>query len=172
MVYQNALCCSNRYRLLWNVEHEILLFVCGISICLNYQYSMNYTQQSDHSITSMYCEKATIHQVTTMLATSKNVLFPGHNHLLTTGTDDPTLSLSPEGQRVQGHQYQWLAWCLWPGNRKFLEVTSMVVTWWLVAFLWSDSKMHYDPQTDSGLSCDIEYEILLFFFYGMSECLY
>ena len=32
-------------------------------------------------------KKATIHQVTTMLATSKNVLFPGHNHLLTTHTD-------------------------------------------------------------------------------------
>ena len=39
---------------------------------------------------------ATIHQVNTMLATSKNVLFPGHNHLLTTGTDDLTLWLSPE----------------------------------------------------------------------------
>ena len=36
-------------------------------------------------------KKATIHQVTTMLATSKNVLFPGHNHLLITGTDDLTL---------------------------------------------------------------------------------
>ena len=35
--------------------------------------------------------KATIHQVTTMLATSKNVLFPGHNHLLSTSTDNPTL---------------------------------------------------------------------------------
>ena len=34
------------------------------------------------------CKKATIHQVTTMLATSKNVLFPGHNHLLTIGTDE------------------------------------------------------------------------------------
>ena len=33
----------------------------------------------------------TIHQLTAMLATSKNVLFPGHNHLLTTGADDPTL---------------------------------------------------------------------------------
>ena len=43
-------------------------------------------------------KKATIHQVTTLLATSKNVLFPGHNHLLTTGTDDPTLWLSPERQ--------------------------------------------------------------------------
>ena len=36
-------------------------------------------------------KKSTIHQVTTMLATSKNVLFPGYNHLLTSGADDPTL---------------------------------------------------------------------------------
>ena len=33
-------------------------------------------------------KKATIHQVTIMLATSKNVLFPGYNHLLTTSADD------------------------------------------------------------------------------------
>ena len=46
-----------------------------------------------------------------MLATNKNVLhvFLGHNHLLTTGTDDPTLCLSPERQQVKGHQYRWLA---------------------------------------------------------------
>ena len=37
------------------------------------------------------CKKATIHQVTTMLATPKNVLFPSHNHMLTTGTDHLTL---------------------------------------------------------------------------------
>ena len=37
------------------------------------------------------CKKGTIHQITTMLATSKNVLFPGHNYLLTTGADDPTI---------------------------------------------------------------------------------
>ena len=36
--------------------------------------------------------KASVHQETSMLATSKNVLFPGHNHLLTTGTDDPSLA--------------------------------------------------------------------------------
>ena len=36
-------------------------------------------------------KKATIHQLTTMLSVSKNGLFPGHNHLLTTGADDPTL---------------------------------------------------------------------------------
>ena len=48
-------------------------------------------------------KKATIHQITTMLSTSKNVL-PGHNHLLTISTDD--LTLSPEHK---GHQHQWLA---------------------------------------------------------------
>ena len=44
-----------------------------------------------------------------MLATAKNVLFPGHNHLLTTGTDDLTFWLSPECQQVKGYQYRWLA---------------------------------------------------------------
>ena len=41
-----------------------------------------------------------------MLATSKNVLFQGHNHLLT------TLIITLAGNRViikvSGHQYQWL----------------------------------------------------------------
>ena len=36
-------------------------------------------------------KEATIDQVTTILATPKNVLFPGHNHLQTTGADDLTL---------------------------------------------------------------------------------
>ena len=35
--------------------------------------------------------KVTMHQVATMLATSKTVQFPGQNHLLTTSTDDPSL---------------------------------------------------------------------------------
>ena len=38
---------------------------------------------------------ATIHQVTIMLATYKNVLFLGPDQLLTTGADDPSLQLSP-----------------------------------------------------------------------------
>ena len=33
---------------------------------------------------------------------------------------------------MKGHQYQWLAVWLWPWNRKFLEVASMVVSWWIV----------------------------------------
>ena len=36
-------------------------------------------------------KKDTIQQVTSMLATSENVLFPDHNHLLTTSADDPAL---------------------------------------------------------------------------------
>ena len=35
--------------------------------------------------------KTTIHQLTTMLTTSEIFLFPGYNHLLTTGADDPSL---------------------------------------------------------------------------------
>ena len=46
-----------------------------------------------------------------MLATSKTVLFPGHNHLLTTGTDDPLLKLTSTRviNKVSGPQHQWLA---------------------------------------------------------------
>ena len=44
-----------------------------------------------------------------MLATSKNVLFPGHNHLLTIGTDDPSLTGAQVIIKVPGHQCRWLA---------------------------------------------------------------
>ena len=35
-------------------------------------------------------QKTTIHRLATMLSTSKYVLYLGHNHLLTTGSDDLT----------------------------------------------------------------------------------
>ena len=44
-----------------------------------------------------------------MLATFKNDLFRGYNHLLTSGADDPTLRLLAKCQRVNDHQYWWLA---------------------------------------------------------------
>ena len=44
-----------------------------------------------------------------MLHTSKNVLFPGHNQLLTTGTDDPSLAGAWAIIKISGHQYQGLA---------------------------------------------------------------
>ena len=48
-----------------------------------------YTRPEPHSGQ----KQNTIHQLTTctVLSTSKNVLYPGHNHLLTTGADDPSL---------------------------------------------------------------------------------
>ena len=54
-------------------------------------------------------QKATIHQVTAMLATSKTVLFTGHNHLLTTNADYPSLAGARAIIKVSGHQHQWLA---------------------------------------------------------------
>ena len=44
-----------------------------------------------------------------MLATSKNVIFLGHNHQLTTGTDDPSLAGTQVIIKVKGHQHQWFA---------------------------------------------------------------
>ena len=74
-----------------------------------------------------------------MLATSKNVLFPGHNHLLTTGADDPTtLIITLVGAqaiiKVAGRKHHWLAGGYDLEIGHFLEVGSMVVTWWIVAF--------------------------------------
>ena len=47
-----------------------------------------------------------------MLSTSKNVLFPGHNHLLTISADDPSLWLSPEHQLVDsGFLALCIHWC-------------------------------------------------------------
>ena len=90
---------------------------------------------------TLYCAKqATIHQVTIMLATSKNVLFPGHNHLLTTGINNLTLWLSPKRQwdLEIGHFEKWLAWWLrgWQwlfcttGIKNGLEVSTLF-TWYL-----------------------------------------
>ena len=55
-------------------------------------------------------KKATIHQVTTMLATSENVLFPGHNPLYWCPNTLIIVQV-PAGViiKVKGHQYQWLA---------------------------------------------------------------
>ena len=70
-----------------------------------------------------------------MLATSKNVFFPGHNHLLTTSADDPLLAGT---QAIIKGSSALLLWSLWPGNRLFLEVASKVVSWWIVAFSRSE----------------------------------
>ena len=55
------------------------------------QQSCSDAEKADSCAAVHSAKKATIHQVTTMLGTSKHVLFPGHNHMLTTGADDLTL---------------------------------------------------------------------------------
>ena len=45
--------------------------------------------------------KATIHQVTTMLATSKNVPFPDYNHLLTTGLMTQHFDYRPSASEIK-----------------------------------------------------------------------
>ena len=69
-----------------------------------------------------------MHQVTTMLAASKNVLFPGYNHLLTTGTGDPTLIGARAMIKVSGHHYR----CLAVGYA--LEIGHILkwLAWWLI----------------------------------------
>ena len=43
-----------------------------------------------------------------MLVTSKNVLFQDHNHLLTTGTNEPSLAGTWVIIKVLGYQHWWL----------------------------------------------------------------
>ena len=53
-----------------------------------------------------------------MLATSKHVLFPGYNHLLTTGTDDSSLAGAQAIISV-GLSVPVVSRLLWPGNMTF-----------------------------------------------------
>ena len=62
---------------------------------------MHYSESTPGFHYASLRKKATIHQVTTMLATSENGIFLSHNHLLTTGTDDLILWLSSEHQQVK-----------------------------------------------------------------------
>ena len=101
--------------LLQKIEHQ------PIGECRRRKMLLSHTAQ----------KKVTIHQVTTMFATSKNVLFPGHNHLPTTGPDDSTLNIAQVPAWITISLRSWrpvVSRWLWLGNRKFLEVASMVVT--------------------------------------------
>ena len=101
---------------------QVLPFIKSFVTCYHMKYHVqqqflisfrprNYMYINSHQ--DALRKKATIHQVTTMHATSKKFLFPGHNHLLTTGTDDLTLIIARVPTRViikvLGHKYLWLA---------------------------------------------------------------
>ena len=102
-----------------------------------YCISCHKSSQWKHTVQT----KTTVHQVITMLATSKNILFPGPNHQcwwpftliftlapsLVLGWQSNCWVISTDGLQVVR------TW-----KRTFLEVGSMVVTWWIVATLPSD----------------------------------
>ena len=91
--------------------------------------------------TEHWAKTDTIHRLTTTLATSKNVLFPGHNHLLTTSADDRSLAGTWAIIKVLGHQHQWLS----PGNRTFFRW----IVWWLAGGYWLFCAVEVRKSTES-----------------------
>ena len=61
-----------------------------------------------YSVLSYTAQKSHYPPGNHMLATAK-MLFPGHNHLLITSTDDPSLTGARAIIKVKGHQHLWLA---------------------------------------------------------------
>ena len=61
-----------------------------------------------------------------------NVLFPGHNHLLTTSVDDPSLAGARVIIKVLGYQHRWLA------GGYDLEIGQLKrwIAWWLGGVEW------------------------------------
>ena len=93
---------------------------------IRYLWSTNRSMLIMMSIS--FCKKKpTIHQLTTILSTSKNVLFPGHNHRCWW---PDTLIIGQAPAKAAPVVSRWL----WPGNRTFFEVDNMVVSWWIVLF--------------------------------------
>ena len=82
-------------------KHDLIYFMRDISTSA--QGSLWVISSAMDRITK---HRVTIYLVTTMLATSKIILFPGHNHLLTTSTDDLHFWLSII--KVESHQCRWL----------------------------------------------------------------
>ena len=108
--------CSVSFRVSWVVASSSFVSLNMSFTCrsLNRKYVVKCCAAHIRTLSRSFAQKVTIHYVTTMLATSKNVLFPGHNHLLTTITDDnfPFFIILAGAQaiiKVLGHQYRWSA---------------------------------------------------------------
>ena len=86
---------------------------------------------TEESIWHVLCKKSHYPPGNHYASPSKNVLFPGHNHLLTTGADDSSLKLSrwcSGNSHSVGSSAPVVSRCLWTGNRTFLRW----LAWWLV----------------------------------------
>ena len=75
-------------RAIWRITLNVVLTPVAVHI----EDLAGILPAYDRNFVHALHNKATIHKVTTMLATSKSVLFAGPNHLcITTGAGDPTL---------------------------------------------------------------------------------
>ena len=108
---------------------------------------------------SCHCaKKATIHQVTTMLATSKNCTIsrpqPPANHRC--WWPDTLVITRVPGRSSVPVVSRWL----WPGSTTFLEVASMVVTWWIVPWHPHHCQHCYCwCLQENGLKCIIKWPV-------------
>ena len=156
------------FDLLTGVYASIYGLTCmPISIMLRNLTTLQPAEMSRHDVKhrpfTSNAQKATIHQV----STSKNVLFPGHSHLLT----PPVLmiwhlnyhpSASKGNNWSEGSSAPVVSRWLGPGNRTFLEVESMVVTWWIVLFLPSAYTSHLVVLDNRNHKCHIFYHHRVF----------
>ena len=106
---------SVNYNLVCVAELTVFFLEQLWSICTELSYWP--TEFATNFKAHYSAQKATIHQLITTQAISKNVLFPGHNHLLTTSTVDPSLAGAQviDNQSV-GSSVPVVSRWLWPGN--------------------------------------------------------
>ena len=110
---------ANRFDIYGHVYLSPYCILMNWAVSTTYEYGNNNNTLHNNPINQ---------QITSMLATSKNVLFAGHNHLLM------TLHLNYCPTASEGdYQSEWslalvvIRWLL-PGIRIFLEVVSMAVS--------------------------------------------
>ena len=66
--------------------------ICTVQTSAHVLQLLPFLLAGEHQCNLPLRKTATIHQLTTILSTSKNVLSPGHNHQLTTSADDPVFT--------------------------------------------------------------------------------
>ena len=86
---------------------------------------------TDLNYTMIMCISVGKMPLTTILTTSKNVLFPGHNHLATMATDTEYSSLAGARVIIKVPVINMVV-IIW--KEDILEVASMVDTWWIMFF--------------------------------------
>ena len=106
-------------------------------MCVIHPFKVKLNVFQPQLLLAHHCAKRSLSTATTMLATSKHVVFPGHNHLLTARTDDLTLWFNYFDNKSVGSSVPVVSRWIWSGNRTFLKVASIVVTWWIQWLFWT-----------------------------------